>query len=420
MDNQNRLLTILAVVLLVGVALLVVDPRKDQEPAPDGDGPPQHTLFGYKADEVESFSIVRGGDALQFQKQDGRWVLQGSESVALDPRKVEEVLNRFATLKVEERDLKGPREEYGLDDAQRVELRVHTSAGKDHIAWIGLDSSVGYRTYVQETTNGPVQLATSKVSELVHRGVADFRATDVWSFSTAGTRRIVFQQGETTVALRKDDHGWWLGDTGPRADDDAVRTWLYSVETLKAESFLDGVDPASVGLATPAASVRIEDDQGTHTLDLGPPGPGRVARGEHGLVRLGPDAVDPIKLDGWVSPRLLPVRRIQIDLLEVQLGEDKGSWTRSEGVWKDGAGTPAIAVDGLLDKIDAATADRSVEVARPGTTWGTIKAAEGTQRSEEIRLGPPEGGWHAAWDVNGGPPFRIPADAVAAIAAAVP
>lgn len=420
MDNQNRLLTILAVVLLVGVALLVFDPRKDAEPSPDGDGPPQHTLFGYKADAVESFSIVRSGVAMQFDRRDGDWVLQGSESMALDPRKVEEVLNRFATLKVEERDLKGPLTEYGLDDSARTELRIRTAEGKEHLAWIGVDSSVGYRTYIQEQTNGPVHLATSKVSELVQRRAEDFRATDVWSFSTASTRRIVFQEGGTTVSLRKDDHGWWLGDTGPRADDDAVRTWLYSVETLRAESFLDGQSAASVGLEPPAATVRIEDDAGTHTLELGPAGAGRVARGEHGLVRLGADAVNPVKLDGWVSARLLPVRRIQMDQLEVQLGDRKGSWTRAEGVWKDAAGTAAIAVDGLLDKIDGAVADRTGELSRPAAPWGTVKVGEGTQRVETVHFGPSEGGWHVAWDANGGPPFRVSVLDVQAIAAAIP
>lgn len=423
MDKQNRLLTFLALALLVGVAFLVLDPRRDQPVEDVGDGPPTHALFTYKAEDITGLSLTTARGALSFEKRGGTWASTTDPTLVLDQRKVSEIVDRFASLKVEQRDLKGAEADFGLDEAQRVELRLTDTAGKSWITWIGADTSVGYRTYLRETTNGPVQLASSKVGDLVHRSLADFRSKEVWTFSTATARRIVFETGTAPTVLRKDDHGWWLGDLGPRADDEAVRNWLYSVESLRAERFLDGVEPASVGLATPAATIRIEDDAGTHVLQLAAPGGtegGRVALGEHGLVVLTPDAQDPVKLDGWVSSKLLPVRRVQIDRLEITLGPVSGTFTRKDGVWSDVNGNPAIAVDGLLDKIEAVTVDRATPTGRPGATWGKIVVAEGTSRTEEVAFGPADAGRHAAVDSHGGPPFSVSALDLAVVASAVP
>ena len=422
MDKQNRLLTFLALALLIGVAFLVLDPRRDQPHEETGDGPPTHTLFTFKADDVTSMSLAGAGGALAFEKVNGEWAVAGDATFALDQRKVSEIVDRFATLKVEERDLQGSDADFGLDDPHRADVTFTDAAGKTWRAWVGADTSVGYRTYLRETTNGPVQLASSKIGDLVHRTLVDFRSKEVWTISTATARRIAIESGARSVVLRKDDHGWWLGDTGPRADDDAVRNWLYTVESIRAESFLDGADPTIVGLAPPDASVRIEDDGGTHTLLLAAAGGagGRIARGAAGDVRLTPDAADPVKLDGWLSTRLIPVRRIQIDRVTIDLGDTKATFTRADGVWSDANGNPAIAVDGLLDRIEAVAVDRATPTEKPASTWGRISIAEGPQREEQVAFGAAIDGRHSAVDTSGGPAFTVNAADLAAVAAAVP
>ncbi len=422
MDKQNRLLTFLALALLIGVAFLVLDPRRDQPHEETGDGPPTHALFTFKADEITALSLAGANGALAFEKANGEWAVAGDGTFALDQRKVSEIVDRFATLKVEERDLQGSDADFGLDDAHRADVTFTDAAGKTWRVWIGADTSVGYRTYIRETTNGPVQLASSKIGDLVHRTLVDFRSKEVWTISTATARRIAIEAGSQSVVLRKDDHGWWLGDTGPRADEDAVRNWLYTVESIRAESFLDGVDPATVGLVPPAASVRIEDDAGTHTLVLAAAGGGggRAARGAGAVVRLTPDAADPVKLDGWLSTRLIPVRRIQIDRVTIDLGTTKATFTRADGVWSDANGNPAIAVDGLLDRIEAVAVDRATPTEKPTAIWGRISIAEGTQREEQVAFGAAADGRHAAVDLNGGPGFSVSSADLAAVVAAVP
>lgn len=423
MERQNQLLTVLAVLLLVGVAFIVLDPKKDEMKVdvPDG-APPQHALWDVKSEDVTKLTLTRAGEALAFEKVEGKWTMTAPRAIPIDERRVTEILDRFLSLKVEERDIAGNDADYGLDAAGQVEVAVETGTGGRHVAWVGKDATVGYRTYLREKEGGTIRLAASKVADLVQKSADDFRSRDLWTISSATARRVQLVSGSVTVVLRKDDHGWWLGDSGPRADDDAVRTWLYSVEGLRAEGFLDGVDAASVGLDSPVATVTVEDDGGTHSLAFGPPGDpaGRAARGEHGLVRLGPDTPDPVKVEGWLATKLLPVRRIQLDRVDILMGGRSGTFTRSEGTWKNAAGETTIAVEGLLDKVDAAGGDRTPTVERPASAWGHIRLGEGESRKEEVSFGPPDGGFHVAWDAAGGPPFQVPEADLAAIAAALP
>lgn len=414
MERQNRLLTGLAIVLLVLVGIIVLQNRDgaDRDRTVDLDAPSRHDLFDFDKDTVVSVTLTSAKGELRFEKLDGGWKMTAPRELAVDEYKVTEILNRFDSIEVEERPLTGDLATFGLDEAQRVEVRFGGGEGKTWTVWVGTDTAVGYRSYALTDPGGDPVLLTSEVADLVRRSADDFRSKDLWTFSAGTVRRVRVDAAEGSVVLRKDDHGWWLGDDGPRADEDAVRDWLYRLESLRGASFVDGADRAALGLEPPAARVTVEDDAGTHELRLGPPDPsGRAAVGTGDVMRLAADAEDPVRLTGWVSPRLVPVRRIQIDRLELTLGDKKGSWTRKDGTWTAADGTEARGVDDLLDKLEKVAADRTAAgVAAPASAWGRVVLGEGESRSETVEIGPagPDG-VHAARDLAGGPPFTVKA-----------
>lgn len=423
MERQNRLLTVLATVLLVLVAIAVFGKQPDDDAPSDPDAPAERTLFAdLKADAVQSLTLVNENGTLAFAKADGAWKMTAPKEMPVEERRVTEIVDRFASLKVQEDGLPGDLAGFGLDEASRVTVTIGKGDGTSVTAYVGRDAPVGYRSYVADNAGGPALLAGSKVGDLVRRGPDDFRSKEVWTVSTGTSKRIRLQEGDSTVVLRKDDHGWWLGDDGPRASDRAVEDWLGKASFLRAESFLDDADPATVGLAPPSATITVEDDAGTHTLELGTHADdGIVARSGGQIVRLGADGVELLKTDGWLSDALLPVRRAQVDTVEVTLGGKSARFTKADGAWKDAAGADTTAVDGLLDALTDATADRATPVATLGDTWGTITLAEGTTRKESVTLGQelPEGG-RAAKDAAGGPLFRVPAETIQALTGALP
>jgi hypothetical protein len=295
--------------------------------------------------------------------------------------------------------------------------------GKSWTVWLGNDTSVGYATYVQEVAGGPIQLASSKVGDLVQRSVDDFRSRDVWKVSSATARRVRIDAGGVAVVLRKDDHGWWLGDDGPRADKDAVEDWFTTAQNLRVVTFEDGLTAESAGLATPAARIVVEGEAGTSELALGPTGEGGAKALVNGqVVGLGEDASAVVKLDSWFAKKLTYVRRYQVDRLEVRLGDKETVLHRADGEWRLADETPTVLGDSLLQKIeDASAAWGEPGLPAPTEAWGRLALAEGEDRKEVLQIGQllPDGR-RVAKDDAGGPPFAVTVEELEKIRAAMP
>lgn len=423
MERQTRLLTALSVILLLLLGVIVLQNRDGEEPRRnlDADAPPERDLFDFEKDALTSLEIEGPKGLVRFEKRDGSWTMTAPREAPVEAYKVTELVNRFDGLDVEERPITGDAATFGLAPEVRTRVSFGGPEGRTWTVYVGNDTSVGYRTYLQERDGGPVILATSKLADAVRVGPDDFRSRDVWKVSAGTVHRARIEAGDRVVVLRKDDHGWWLGDQGPRADEQAVRDWLYAQESLRGATFVESPDLAGLGLEPPAARITLEDDGGTHEARFGPPdAAGRAVRGVGDVMRLAPEGADPVKLDGWVSTRLLPVRRFQVDRFELALGETRRTWTRTDGQWSTADGAPAEGVDGVLDALEAVPVDRAPrpETAKPAE-WGRITLAEGADRSEQVILGPPgPDGLHIGYDVAGGGPFAVRAADLAPLIAA--
>ena len=394
MDRQNRMLTVLATVLLILVAIVVYG-RQEEDRKPDTGDPPERELFKLESGDVTGLTLESAGSSVSFTKKDGTWTMTAPAERAVEERRVTEIVDRFADLEVREEPVGDKLADFGLDDAGRVTVTLTTSDNRTLVALVGRDTPVGYKTYVAEAAAGPALLASSRLGDLVHRSADDFRSRDVWSIRSASTKRVRIEQGGTSVVLRKDDHGWWLGDDGHRASTTEVEDWLSKASGLRVDSFLDGAALATVGLSPAQATITLEDEGGTHTLLVGQrDDTGVVLQGDGGPVRSASTAVDLLELAGWVDTALLPVRRDQVDRIEITLGDKVARYTKADDAWKDASGAESTAVEHLFDVLNDATADRTSPSPAIGSTWGTITLAEGTTRTETVTIGAtlPEGG----------------------------
>jgi hypothetical protein len=421
MERQNRLLTVLAVVFLALLAIVVLGNEPDGK-SDDPHAPPERALFeGFKGDDTTTLTVSNASGTMTFTKRDGAWKMTAPTEMAVEERRVDEIVDRLASLKVQEGGFSGDLAAFGLDTASRITVTVATADGKTRTAWVGRDAPVGYRGYVADTEGGPALLASSKLTDLVGRTPDDFRARDVWKISSGSAKRLRIESAGQITVLRKDDHGWWIGDEGPRAEERAVEDWLTKASFLRVDSFLDGADPSSVGLQPPAARFTVEDDEGTHAIELGTrDDTGVVVSSAGQIVRVGSEATELVKSDGWTSAELIPVRRAQLDAVEITLGDTVARFAKTDDTWKDATERDAPAAEKFLDTLAEAKADRTRPVAEVGATWGTLSLAEGAARKELVTIGQelPEGG-RAAKDAAGGPPFRIPAETLTALLAAL-
>lgn len=416
MERQNRLLSALSVVLLVIVAFLVLDwDRVDDEPR-DLDGPATNDLFAYQTTDITRLVLTRPDGEVVFEQEEGQWKLTQPVVALAKASAVDAIVDRFESVRVEEKSLDGAAADYGLDDASRTTVRLEKADGTAFTVHIGKDTPIGYKTYAKVPGDDAVHLLDNQVGELVAKPVEDFRSREVLAFSPGGVTRIRLVQAGVETVLRKDDAGWWIGDTGPRADQKRVGDWLSAVSLMKAERFLDGQDASALGLESPAALVAVQDDGGTHTLRIGT----RDELGANASAAEVPfriantDLLALLPADGWASPRLLDAQSWKVDALTLVLGADKLEVDRSSGAWAKAGGGEAGDIDTVVDAVLDLAVDRTATPTMSGS-WGRITLGLGKDKLV-VQIGDVVPGGRVAKEEAGGPAFVIPDASLATLA----
>jgi hypothetical protein len=423
-ERQNRIVTILSLLLLalVAVAVLGKEPKQTAEEA--AEGPSSDPAFpDLKSVDIQKIALSGPSGEIALERADGAWKMTAPKTVPVDDRSVQEVADRFATVELTERPLTQTASAYGLDAAQRIEVTLTTTAGATHRLFVGLDAPVGYAAYVSREADGKPLVASSQLRDLAARTPDDFRSRSLVALSPGTATRIRIADGAQVVTLRKDGSGWWLGDDGPRARAEAVETWLSDASAARVAAFLDDQDPGALGLMDPQASFTVDDANGSVTVRFaGRSSTEAVAIGAGAPVRVEADALALVRLDGWLDDKLVPVRQSQLQSVEVSLGGKSFAAKQTDGVWKRPDGN-VVDPSAFFDALSAVPADRSATglpaPAEPPDAQIVLIQADGARSG--VAFGPPgPGGRRVAREIAGGPPFHVEQSALEALTAAVP
>lgn len=424
MERQNKLLTVLMIVLLCMLVPVLLKKGKGKDETPsDPDAPASHALFEYDQKDITGVTLTSAKGTVRFEKQETTWKMVEPKELAVEARKVDEIVERFRSVKVEERGLTGPATDYGLEDAQAAHVTLSKADGSTMTVIVGIDSPVGWKSYVKVDESSPPVLASTRLHDLAARGMDDFRSKDIWKVNAYDTRRIRIEREGRAVVLRKEGENWWVGDNGPRADSDAIQKWLSAASTLKADSFLDGTDPSTVGLLNPTAIINIESGDGAISLKVGTldESGAVVQTPTGGLVRVGTAIRDILKVEGWESNKLSSAARYLIEGIDLQLGAQKWHYARQEGAWAD-ANNKAVVMDAFMDKLLAIEVDRS-NTALPtlSESWGRLSLSLGEEGGREsFVIGQLEGTHRLIRDEAGGPIFTVEQTELDALAKTLP
>lgn len=426
-EGQNRLMTVLTIVLLVLLVPVLVkryqekEGGAEEETSSDPDAPVTSKLFSFENKDIQSLELRRASGKLRFEKDGENWKMVSPRELSVEARKVEEIIERFSSTKVEERTLGGALADYGLDETARTEVVLAKADGTTFSVFVGRDTPVGYKSYVKKDETSLPVLATTRLSELAGRQVMDFRSKELWSVSAYDARRVRIEVDGQSVTLRKDGDGWWIGDNGPRADKEKITEWLSGASALKAADFLDGQDPATLGLVNPTAILSVEGGEATQSLRFGTRDmDGAAAQtGSGALVRLDTKALDLLRLSGWESTKLFNDNRYLIEALDLKLGDRSAKYTRQEGTWASSEGKP-VSVDAFLEVLEGAAVDRSkADLPAPAESWGTLRIKLGEEKQAVIYIGQQVGDQRVAREEAGGPVFGIAISTLDALAAAM-
>ena len=416
--RQSRALLVLAAVLVGLVALITLTEAPDST-EPDAPGERAWTpAEPLTAAEVEAVRVERPGQpAVDARRDADGWRLGPPADGPADPRRVEELIDAVRRLELGD-PLPGDAADYGLGDAAAV-ITLQLSGGRSRVVRVGDDAPVGSSTYLQVDAGAPRPSRTRLGAALP--GAEGWRDAALTGLRQAELSAIELRS-PIAGALVQRSGAWWLvrGDREDRADSRAVDAlldalWFARVEGFGAPAPAEGA-PWALDLSLVAGDrredLRFTPGDSTWT--------GQAAHQGGGWFTLRPGelgAAAPAAPEALLDRRLLPVRAVTVDRVEVQLGEHQLDARRTEDGWSD------PRADAILTALQEAGADRvrsppAERVADP--VWGRVRLHEGESRVEELELrGIGDDGARVGVEPSGGAPFWVDGAALRALAAAL-
>lgn len=286
--GRLRIVVTLAVLLGLGLYVYFVELPKAREDAA------AKMLLRLEADEIDTLTLTYPDREIRLQQTEtGEWNLTAPIETKADDTTVNNLVNTVTTEEVT-RSLT-PDEEAGLAlyglDAPLVLLDVTLSDGtKLPRVSVGKDTPVGFSVYVQKAGDEQLHLTRQAFRLGLTKEVKELRDKRVLPFDRDRVNRITVRTPAGEVALSKADTGeeeeaeWTFAapagvdsEEAPsappfRVDGATVRTYLSTVETMRAEDFIEEplLDMAEFGLDPARLTLRLglPDDE-THTLYVG-------------------------------------------------------------------------------------------------------------------------------------------------------
>ena len=398
--RQLKLLAGLALVLLGLISLLVfVEP-----PAEDTEDEDLEQLVSIASSELTRVVLSTDEGELVAEKTAEGWLLKSPLPARGDDVALDELAGLLDRMRFGE-ELPGAAATYGLDTPRAI-LTLERASGPV-VLTLGSKAPVGYKAYVSLDGGAP-RVVSGDPGDTLARGFATFRDATVHSFPESAVLAIAWA-GEHSVAVRRNDAGWWLDD-GRRARTERVEVWLQRLGELRLDSFWDELDPEAVGLTPPRGTLTLETSAGRDQVLLGGPHTGGVlVQTPTGVIGTLPDASDLERTIGeLLDDRLLPIDVLGTDVLEVQLGAATTSLERSHTGWSSELGPQDETR--VAELLAASTVDRAVQPERSESTGRVV--ARTADDEVVVVLGTPVPGGRVAWEEAGGPPFLVPDEVV--------
>ena len=441
-ENQSRLLFLLAAALLALVAVIALsEPGEDEDGAgedgasgPGGDGQEWARLWPeLEADEIARLELALPDEVRVFERQEQGWRILSPVVAAADTVRVEALVDSLVTVEAGQ-VLDGPPADFGLLPP-RATITLTTTTGEQQILRVGRDAPVGWHSYVQAGAEGPdagpTRPTRTKLSAHLEMPVSDLRQRSLWALPRTAVDGLQVRAPELSLDLERRDGDWWVraADAPPaearRADPLAVEGLLATLGQIEATGFVQAPEFHAEALPW---QIQARAAGSSQILAAGQTSEGAwVASGplQEGLVTLDPMWNEALlrPITDWWAADLIEVDELSLVELAVHLGDRRLQASRSEAGWSPSeAGRmvealQAVRVERGLAPAPEAPADGTAE----GTSWGRIELtrADGSHRALVIHQ-EVDGGARVVVDEAGGAPFLLSALELGRLEGALP
>jgi len=223
-------------------------------------------LAAFDKGRVAALELDLPEASIRLRRKDGAWRLEAPIEAAADPGAVRALLDAIATA--ESRKIVAEKADapatYGLDRPVAQVTVVFDDGTRLPTVRVGKTTPVGYGAYARVGDDPAVLLTTGAFHAGVRKGVDDLRDRDVLAFEAADVSQLrISANGRSDVVLEREGEGWRIAKPAAlRADASQVQGFLSSLESLRADGFVDGAPTAGQGLLPPERTIVLVPREG--------------------------------------------------------------------------------------------------------------------------------------------------------------
>ncbi len=269
---KRSTLILLLVAVLGGVATYytLIKPGKSRDEEPDTTRP----AFNVKREDLSSITITRGGQAVNLENENGKWVIKQPLNSAADESALNSLVGDIVSAKVQrEFDAEtGRLKNYGLAEPP-VKLEFKLKNGRQHRVELG--SKDVSESYAYAKIDGSQKVALLPVSLLTSsdKSLNDLRDRSVLGATQYEIDAVEINNESGGFELAKKDSEWAIkSPVEAAAEESEVTSLLGDITSAKAVEVVSeaGDDPAKYGLDKPKVSVTAQlASGGERTISLG-------------------------------------------------------------------------------------------------------------------------------------------------------
>jgi hypothetical protein len=270
MKRSTLILLLVAVVAVVTIYFVDIKSGDTSDAEPEKSRP----AFKFTREDVTSISLVRGGQAVNLETQNNKWVITQPINAVADESAMNSLIGDLVSARVEEEFAPsgGDFKQFGLSEPT-VKLEVKLKNGETHRVELGAKDVTGMSAYAridgsQNVARLPVSLLTDSdksLSDLRDRSVLGATQYELSSF------KIVNDGG--SYEIEKKDSEWNIkSPVSGTADETQVSSLLADITGAKATEIVsENVDdPAKYGLDKSKISITARlTTGGERTVSVG-------------------------------------------------------------------------------------------------------------------------------------------------------
>ena len=410
---KPRTLILLALALGLMLFILFVERRM---PTTEESRAQAKKILNVKEDEITGLKFASPDSSWEAKKDHGKWRLASPMDTPADEGTIGPILTSLAGLE-SEKDLEAGADLKALD-LKPAKATLTLTTGKGPLT-LSLGTSIPGTTRMallrQDTGRGYL-IANTLLGNL-KKNPTELRAKEIFTVDSAQVAAIELTKGARATTVKKSGDGWTLDFPFPdRADREGVDDLVFGFAGLRAKDFVDTYDTAklkALGLDPPAARITFYDKDNKTLLDASLGRPATLGKDEFYILRgkqifLTSHALWSKLEQGTLAfpdPKLLGLKRWEVDHLEMTVGSVKKTLERKENDWwVNGKKAAAGGMDDLLDHLAALQWMENYKTPKMGAVEIRLALQSGKSKIE-AEIAPEEGQTKFYWAKVTGRPF---------------